>query len=342
MASADPMQTNSARRRPENARTGAGAPDCPSGSPDRVRARPRRQPALPFHRGLGAARSEPGTALSHGGRAQSGRPVPGRARRRWRLAQAQLRGGTTCRGRTRAEPHHARALGRPAGDDPVRQRHRPCAAHARRPQRGNSGRIDLGRLFAAEPGPRQAQAHRRPARAGPHLRRRHRPLRQGARRARPCQNRAGREPQRRQYRPRHRLRRPGAEPAGTGARARRRGHRRRDHRQIPVHLRLHRPAQGGHQHPRHAHREPAAACADLAVSRRGAARPARLAAVEPHLRRQSQFQSGPAPRRHAVHRRRPAGARPDRGHRAQSRRRLAHDLFQCAGGLCGAAAVPRA
>ena len=100
--------------------------------------------------------------------------------------------------------------------------------------------------------------------------------------------------------------------------------------------------KGRDQHARHAHREPAAACADLAVSRRGAAGAARLAAVEPHLRRQPQFQPGAAPRRHAVHRRRQAGARRSSPQTvAQSGRDLAHDLFQRARRLRGAAAVSR-
>ena len=48
---------------------------------------------------------------------------------------------------------------------------------------------------------------------------------------------------------------------------------------------------------------------------RGAAAGAgRLAAVEPHLRRQPQLQPGAAQRRHALHRRRQAGAGPDRDH----------------------------
>ena len=49
----------------------------------------------------------------------------------------------------------------------------------------------------------------------------------------------------------------------------------------------------------------------------------RLAAVEPHLRRQPQLQPGAAQRRHALHRRRQAGARPDRAHGREPARGLA-------------------
>ena len=80
----------------------------------------------------------------------------------------------------------------------------------------------------------------------------------------------------------------------------------------------------------------------LAVPHRAAADPGRLAAVESHLRRQSQLQHGAAPRRHPGDRRRPPAARDGRRDRAQSHRNLAHDLFQRAGRLCGAAAASRA
>ena len=173
---------------------------------------------------------------------------------------------------------------------------------------------DLGRLFAAEPGSHQAQAHRRFARAWPALRRRHRSFRQGARRARPRQYRAGREPQRREFSTpsRHSTTWRGA------ARGQQWRKRRRRPAPIPSPRSCSRPARPAC--PRavvNTHgmlcREPAAARADLAVPRRGAARACRLAAVEPHLRRQPQLQPGAAPRRHAVHRRRPAAARSHRG-----------------------------
>ena len=79
--------------------------------------------------------------------------------------------------------------------------------------------------------------------------------------------------------------------------------------------------EGRDQHAPHAVREPADDRAGLAVPRGPAAGGGRLAAVEPHLRRQPQLQHGAAQRRHALHRRRQAGAGPDRDHRAQPRAR---------------------
>ena len=78
-----------------------------------------------------------------------------------------------------------------------------------------------------------------------------------------------------------------------------------------------RPARpkGVHQHPRHAVGQPAADAPGLAVPRRRAARPARLAAVEPHLRRQPRHEPGAHQRRHALDRRRPSGAGPGRADR---------------------------
>ena len=80
----------------------------------------------------------------------------------------------------------------------------------------------------------------------------------------------------------------------------------------------------------------------LAVPRRAAAHAGRLAAVESHVRRQPQLQHGAAPRRHAGDRRRPSAARDGRRDRAQPHRNLAHDLFQRAGRLRRAAAASRA
>src|SRR5262249_14415274 len=101
-------------------RTGAAAPDCLCAPTHRVRAAPQRCFALPLERTLGALRSELGAPLPCGGRAQSSGRVPGRARRR-RLAQVDLCGGAPARRRAGAEPDRARALGRAAGDDPLRQ-----------------------------------------------------------------------------------------------------------------------------------------------------------------------------------------------------------------------------
>ena len=140
---------------------------------------------------------------------------------------------------------------RAAGDDPLRQRHRPRAAHARRPHRRHSGRADLGRLFAAEPGPRQAQAHRRAAR---------RPASSTSPTPRPfakalaaldladveivaSRNGANRDGV-------TQLRAAGGRAApAPRRRAGGRRDRRRHHRQIPVHLGLDRPAQGRRSTP---------------------------------------------------------------------------------------------
>jgi feruloyl-CoA synthase len=59
----------------------------------------------------------------------------------------------------------------------------------------------------------------------------------------------------------------------------------------------------------------------------------RLAAVEPRLRRQPQFQQGGALGRQPLHRRRQAAAGPAAEDRAQPHRCLAHHLFQRAAGL---------
>ncbi len=77
----------------------------------------------------------------------------------------------------------------------------------------------------------------------------------------------------------------------------------------PLHLGLHRRAQGRHQHPPHALLQPGGAGADLAVPHRAAAGAGGLAAVEPHFRRQPRHQPGAAQRRHALYRRRQAAAR---------------------------------
>ena len=97
---------------------------------------------------------------------------------------------------------------------------------------------------------------------------------------------------------------------GVGPRAGRRRHRARHRRQDPLHLGLDRRS-------RRAWSTRSACSAPTSRRSRSCwpflARPAaghrRLAAVEPHLRRQPQLQPGAAPRRHAVHRRRQAGAR---------------------------------
>ena len=116
------------------------------------------------------------------------------------------------------------------------------------------------------------------------------------------------------------------------------GHDRED----PLHLRLDRHAEGRRQHPPHALLEPADGGAGVAVPRGPAAGARRLAALEPHVRRQLLLQHDPAERRHAPHRRRQAGARARRDHRAEPEGDLADRVLQRPARLRPAAAVPRA
>ena len=144
-------------------------------------------------------RSKPRAAVSRGSRGAAGARFPAGAHGRW-LAQADLRGGAANGRRARGRFARARPFGRAPGDDPVRQRDRPRAADARRLYGRRSGRADLGCVLAAKPGLRQAQAHRRTARARPDLRRRHRAVRQSARGDRHGERRDRREPRRRKPR----------------------------------------------------------------------------------------------------------------------------------------------
>ena len=82
-------------------------------------------------------------------------------------------------------------------------------------------------------------------------------------------------------------RRAARDPAAPGARGRLPSRRPRHGGEDPVHLGLDRRAQGRRQHAAHAVLEPGGLRAGLAVPRRPAAGGAGLAAVEPHLRRQS-------------------------------------------------------
>ena len=141
---------------------------------------------------------------------------------------------------------------------------------------------------------------------------------------------------------RDRVRRPGGHARdGRGGRRARRG-RPGQPGQGALHLGLDRDAQGRAEHPPDAGRQPAEPRPDLAVHRGHAAGARRLAAVEPHVRRQPQLQPDPQARRHAVHRRRPARPAADRNHGAQPDRHRADDLLQRARGLRRAAAVPGA
>ena len=151
----------------------------------------------------------------------------------------------------------ARSFARAADRDPVRQRPRARAARARRHVCRHPLCADLAGLFAGLERLRQAAHHRRPAHAGPGVRRRRRgrsraPSRRWCRRTSSCVV----------------TRNPLAEPPDDAVRrsARRRADRRgrrgacagraRHHRQIPVHLRLDRHAEGRDQHPAHVVLEP--------------------------------------------------------------------------------------
>ena len=106
-----------------------------------------------------------------------------------------------------------------------------------------------------------------------------------------------------------------------------------------LHLGLDRQSQGGHQHPADDLRQSGDAARDAGVPEGRAARDRRLAAVEPHLRRQPQYRADAVQRRLDVSGRGQADARRHRGDRAQSSRDFADGLFQRAEGLRIAAAL---
>jgi feruloyl-CoA synthase len=123
------------------------------------------------------------------------------------------------------------------------------------------------------------------------------------------------------------LRQPAAHRREPGGEGRLRRDPARRPRQVPADLGLDRPPQGGDQHPPHAVRQPADDRPGLALPRAREAGTGRLAALEPHLRRQPQPEPGAAQRRHAVHRRRPAGAGADREVDAATCARCAPTLY---------------
>ena len=112
-------------------------------------------------------------------------------------------------------------------------------------------------------------------------------------------------------------RRPASKPSSQAGRAGSRrgaGEGRPGHgRQAPVHLRLDRRAQGRDQHPSDDDLEPGDAQGGQSELWRRAAGAGRLAALEPHVRRQQQLQPGAVERRLLLYRRREAVARRDRG-----------------------------
>ena len=135
------------------------------------------------------------------------------------------------------------------------------------------------------------------------------------------------------------LRHLSSDAADAGGRCGARQSRSRHDRENPVHLRLDRPAQRRHQYPAHALRQPGDDPRRPGLRRRRAAGHGRLAAVEPHLRRQSRFRPRARQWRLALYRRGQADAGRHRGDRAQSARHRADDLFQRAERLRDAAAV---
>ena len=115
----------------------------------------------------------------------------------------------------------------------------------------------------------------------------------------------------------------------------------RHRRQAPLHLRLDGIAQGRDQHAEDDDLEPGDAegrQSELPYGRAGAGR---LAAVEPHLRRQQQLQSRAVGRRLVLYRRWAAAAGRDRSHRQKPQGRVADHLLQRAQGLRDAAALCR-
>ena len=253
------------------------------------------------------------------------------------MAASHLRSGVA--GRQRDWPGRARprAGARPAAYDPGRERHRSWLAM-------------LGAMHVGVPVVPVSTAYARLSqdfgklryifelvRARSCLRRRCRALRQGAggdRRHRPRDRGQPRQPWRHEG---DALRRPDRAAADARSRccirARGAGHGRQD----PVHLGLDRPAQGRHQHAAHAVRQPGEHGRGLVVPQRPSAGDRRLAALEPHLRRQPQLQHDAAQRRQPLHRRGQAGAGPHRPHGGESAGDLPHRIFQRAARLCGAA-----
>ncbi len=110
-------------------------------------------------------------------------------------------------------------------------------------------------------------------------------------------------------------------------------------RQIPADLRLDRKTESCHQHPADDLRQPGDAARDAGVPEGRAAGHRRLAAVESHLRRQSQYRADAVQWRVDVSRRRQADARRHRGDGAQPARGIADGLFQRPQGIRIAAAL---
>ncbi len=235
--------------------------------------------------------------------------------------------------------HRPEAVGGASHRDPVRQRHRARAARARRHDGRRALCADLGALFADVERLRQAQVDHRGAHARPGVRHRRqavcaRDRQRGAARHRDRHHlESARQPAD------HVLRRVADDRVDRGGRGlSRQGHAGHD-RQDPVHLGLDRLPEGRDQHPAHAVLEPGDGARRIVLRRRRAAGDRGLAAVEPHLRQQPQLQHGARQRRLALHRRRQAAARRDRGHGEEPQGDRADHLLQRAEGLRGAGAA---
>ncbi len=207
-------------------------------------------------RDLGPVPRSIGVLLERWAVAEPGRTFLAERDGRRRVAASHLRGGGAGRRRHRPGPARPGPGARPAADDPGRQRHRPRPDDAGRHARRRAGGAGVDGLRAPEPGLRQAALHLRPGRAGPHLRRRCGALRQGAGSDRCHRHRDRRQPRQPRRPPRNAVRRAHRAAPHAGGRCRLRPRRARHRRQDPVHLRLHRPAQGRDQHAGHAVRQP--------------------------------------------------------------------------------------
>ena len=199
-------------------------------------------------------------------------------------------------------------------------------------------RAGLAGVFAAVAGLRQAAAHPRHADAGPGVRQRRPPIGKAIAAVVPADVDGGAD-QRRRLAGRRATRR---FDDLLASRARRRGCARRTRQVGPDTIAKFLFTSGSTKQPKGVINTHRMLCANQQMLRqcmrlpgRRAAGAGRLAAVEPHLRRQPQRRHRALQRRHAVHRRRQADAQGHRRDAAQPARDLAHDLLQRAQGLRG-------
>ncbi len=226
----------------------------------------------------------------------------GRARSRAHARrQARARRRRLAPGELRARRCRARARSRQALLDRGLSAERPVVILSdndiehlllapRRDARRRAVRADLAGVFARLAGLRQAAPHPRPAARPAWCSRAAPAYAQGDRRGRCRPTTPVVLTRRRDRRTRARGRSPicSRRAPTAGGRCRPRRGRPRHDRQVPLHLGLDQAAQGRDQHPAHAVREPADDPPVLPGAGRGAAGAGRLAALEPHLRRQPQ------------------------------------------------------